>query len=408
MLWRLAARNIWRNRRRSLLTLSALVVSSSLLMLALGIFSGMLADMLASATEQYHGHLVISRQGYQSDRDMYAGFSEAPELRENLLAVPEIDEAAPRLRAFGLLSHERSTHPAEVLGVDPARERRVTTLDDRLVAGSYLSAPAQDGIVVGRGLAERLDVDVGEELVFVTQAADGSIGNAILRVTGIFATGDAGQDNGLALVGLPWLQQTMVLPGQLHELALHIAQPTRAAALAAELEDRVLSAELEALAWSDLLPQMREVIASFDVSRMIIVFILYLAAGLGVLNTFFMSVLERTREFGILMAVGMKPWRVRAMVMLETLTLGVLALLIGVAAGLGLTFYMQRVGVDLSGYLTPITYAGGTILPRLRATLEPANILIPALCLLVVCLLAGYLPARRAARLRPVDAIREE
>ncbi len=157
-----------------------------------------------------------------------------------------------------------------------------------------------------------------------------------------------------------------------------------------------------------MLPEMREVVASYDVSRMIIVIILYIATALGILNTFFMSVMERTREFGVLMAVGMRPGQVRLMVLLETLAMGLIALVVGVSLGILLSLYMAYVGIDLSGSLTPITYAGGTILPRLHAVLEPANILIPALLLLLVCLLAGFLPANRAARMQPVVAIREE
>jgi ABC-type lipoprotein release transport system permease subunit len=406
MLWQLALRNNWRNRRRTLLTLSAMVASSALLILCLGIFSGMLQDMLASATEQYFGHLVIGVQGYQDDRDMFANFIADDQL-QMLFSQPPVQGFSPRLRSFGLLSHQQNSAPVELLGVLPAQERTVTSLQQHLTAGSYLPPDDADGALLGAGLARRLAVTVGDSLVFVTQAADGSIGNDILQVRGIFSTGDQGHDNGLALVPLRWLQRLLVLPGALHEISLRIDNPLQAAELAGHLRPS-LPAGLEVLDWGEMLPEMREVVASYDVSRMIIVVILYIATGLGILNTFFMSVLERTREFGVLMAIGMRPGQVRLLVLLETLSMGVLALICGVLLGVLLSLYMARVGVDLSGSLTPITYAGGTILPRLHAVLEPANIFIPALTLLLVCLLAGFLPANRAARMQPVVAIREE
>ncbi|WP_027715723.1 FtsX-like permease family protein [Desulfuromonas sp. TF] len=407
MLLTLALRNIWRNKRRSLLTISAMVVSSSLLILALGVFSGMLRDMLSSVTEQYHGHVVVMRQGYEEDRDMFANFSPDPQLLERLKKMPEIVGVSPRLRGFGLVSHEVSSYPAELLGIRPEAEREVTTLAGHVVAGRFLPNDPGNGAVLGLGLAKKLGVVPGDELVFVTQAADGSIGNDLLRVAGIFATGDSGHDNSLVLVGLPWLQRVMVLDGRVHELALAVREPMQAEAAANDLQP-LLPPGLAALEWGQLLPEMREVIASFDVSRMIIVVILYFATGLGILNTFFMSVMERTREFGILMAMGMRPARIRLLVLLETLAMGVLSLVLGVFLGLLMSLYMARIGIDLSATITPVTYAGGTILPRLGAVLEPSNFVIPALLLLAVCLLAGFLPANRAAKLQPVEAIREE
>ncbi len=407
MLWQLALRNIWRNRRRTLLTLSAMVVSSALLILALGIFSGMLRDMLASATEQYFGHLVISADGYQDDRDMFAHFAADRQLEGLLAAEPQVRGYSQRLRTFGLLSFQRNSSPVELLGVLPEQEVRVTNLQEHLLSGRYLQPADRSGAVLGSGLARRLGIEPGDSLVFVTQAADGSIGNDLLEVRGVFTTGVHSHDNGLVLVPLGWLQQLLVLPGKLHEIAVRIDQPLQAAAFAGRLQQQ-LSAQLQVLDWGKMLPEMREVVASYDVSRMIIVIILYLATGLGILNTFFMSVLERTREFGVLMAVGMRPGQVRLMVLLETLAMGLIALLVGVTLGILLSLYMAQVGIDLSGSLTPITYAGGTILPRLHAVLELGNILFPALTLLIVCLLAGFLPANRAARMQPVVAIREE
>ena len=204
-----------------------------------------------------------------------------------------------------------------------------------------------------------------------------------------------------------WLQRVLALSDRIHEIAVSLRDPMNAPVVARRLAED-LPPGLEILDWGRLLPEMEEVIATYDVSRLIIVFILYLATGLGILNTFFMSVMERTREFGILMAVGMRPWRIRAMVLLETVAMGLLSLVLGLTLGLAMSLYMERVGIDLSGYITPITYAGGTILPRLRAVIEPANFLVPAALLLVVCLVAGFLPAHRAAGLNPAAAIREE
>ena len=403
----LASRNIWRNKRRTMLTLTAMVVSSSLLILALGVFSGMLNDMLAAATEQYRGHIVISRSGYQQDRELFATFSPGAGLIGNLEKDPEISGVSPRLRGFGLLSHAHSTYPAELLGVRPNNERQVTNLADHLVAGRYPAPQAASEALLGRELAQKLGVMPGDELVFVTQAADGSIGNDLLTVTGIFATGDAVHDNNLVLVPLPWLQRVLVLEGQIHELAMRINHPRDANELADRLSS-TLPDQLVATPWGALMPELQEAIVSFDASRLVVAVILYLATGLGILNTFYMSVMERTREFGVLMALGMHCWQIRMLVLTEALIMGLVALMAGCGLGGLMTLYMQRVGIDLSDHLTPITYAGSTILPRLHAANEIGNYLMPATLMLIIAVLAGWLPARRAARLQPADALRED
>lgn len=407
MMLALASRNIWRNKRRTLLTLTAMVVSSSLLILALGVFSGMLDDMLAAATEQYRGHIVISRPGYQQDREMFATFTPDADLIDDLEKRPEISGVSPRLRGFGLLSHAHSTYPAELLGIRPNDERQVTNLADHLIAGRYPLPQAENEALLGRELAQKLGVIPGDELVFVTQAADGSIGNDLLTVTGIFATGDAVHDNNLVLVPLPWLQRVLVMEGQAHELAMRIDHPRDAGEMADKL-NATLPNKLAATAWGALMPELQEAIVSFDASRLVVAVILYLATGLGILNTFYMSVMERIREFGVLMALGMRCWQVRMLVLTETLIMALVALTVGCGLGGLMTLYMQRIGIDLSAHLTPITYAGSTILPRLHASNEIGNYLMPAVLMLIIAVLAGWWPARRAARLQPAAALRED
>ncbi|MEA3465431.1 MAG: FtsX-like permease family protein [Thermodesulfobacteriota bacterium] len=410
MLIKLAFFNLWRNSRRTLLTLSAMVISAAMLILALGIFSGMFADMLASTTELYHGHIVISKRGYQDKRDLYTNFSADSKTLNLLKKQPYIQGISTRLRVFGLLSHREETRPAELLGVEFSHEAQVTTLKQKLIAGRFPDNFRPDEGIIGSTLARRLKIAPGQQLVFVTQAADGSIGNALFTVCGIFSSGDQIRDASLALVDQRWLQELMALPAVVHEIALRIDQPLLAADQATVLQ-KLLDSELtlgvlDVMDWGELLPQMQEAIASYDISRMILVLILYSAAGVGVLNTFYMSVMERSHEFGILLAIGMPPTRLRHLVLLESLILSVISVSCALLLGGILTMYMQQVGIDLSDQMGAVTYAGGTIAPHLRAVHELGNYMLPAISLLMVSLLASYFPARRASNLQPVDVIR--
>ena len=400
----LALRNIMRNKRRSFLTMSAMVLSSAMLLLAIGVSAGKMQDMLASATDQYYGHVVISSKGYQEDRSIFTSFSLKPEQLKILSEQDVVKGYSPRLRGFGLLCRKEKSLPVEALGIRPLMEKNVTVLQDSLIAGKQLER-ATDGVLIGEGLAKKLGVHPGDDLAFVSGASDGSIGNGVLFVNGVFRTGNFRNDNELILVNLDWLQNVLVLPGTVHSLALSVQDPMQARPIAAKLQ-KMFGNKFEVLDWSEFLPEIKDAIAISYVTNIIVMTIFYLATGLGIFNTFYMSVMERSYEFGVMMALGTRPWQIRNLVLLETFLMGVIAVTLGVGLGLAMNLYLQDVGIDLSGSVKPITYAGGTILPRIHAAIDFSYQIGAAVILLFVCLAAGFLPANRAAKLNPVQVIR--
>ena len=400
----LALRNIMRNKRRSFLTISAMVLSSAMLLLAIGVSAGKMQDMLASATDQYYGHIIISGKNYQKSRSIFTNFQLEPEQLKTLAGLDFVKGYSPRLRGFGLLCRKENSLPVEALGIRPEMEKNVTVLQDSLIAGKQLGDD-HEGVLLGEGLARKLGVCPGDDLAFVSGASDGSIGNGILFIKGIFRTGNFRNDNELILVNLDWLQNILVLPGTVHSLALSVQDPMQARPIAAKLQ-KMFGNNFEVLDWSEFLPEIRDAIAISYVTDIIVMTIFYLATGLGIFNTFYMSVMERSYEFGVLMALGTRPWQIRNLVLLETFLMGLIAVTLGVGLGLAMNFYLQDVGIDLSGSVKPITYAGGTILPRIHASIDFSHQILAAVILLFVCLAAGFLPANRAARLSPVQVIR--
>lgn len=406
LLAQMAVRNIARNKRRSLLTVSTMIMASSMLMVAMGVSAGKMSDMLTSATDQYHGHIVISGKGYKDAGDFYTHFGESTVDVEGLKRLPEVRGVSPRLRCFGLLSHERQTSSVEVLGIRPDKEAAVTSLQAHLVAGNGFDGSA-NGALIGKGLADSLGAAPGDSLVFVTQAADGSIGNDLLEIKGVFATGNTRNDNALVLVDLKWLQGLLVLPGEIHELAVSVRHPLDVSHSRGLIAER-LPDGLEAMDWRSFLPEIRDAIVISHVTNGIIMAIMYLTAALCVFNTFYMSVMERSREFGVIMALGVRPWNIRVMVLLESLFMGCVAVAFGIILGFLFNWFLSGVGIDLSGSVAPITYGGGTIMPRIHAVIHPAGQILAALCLLIVCPVAGFVPANKAAKLTPVEVIRGE
>ena len=331
LLLRMAIRNIARNKRRSLLTVSTMIMASSMLMVAMGVSAGKMSDMLTSATDQYHGHIVVAGKGYKDDGDFNTHFKESAVDLGGLEHLPEVRGVSPRLRGYGLISHDKSTSSVEVLGIQPQKEAAVTSLQAHLVAGPGFDGPG-NGALIGQGLAKSLGAAPGDILVFVTQAADGSIGNDLLEIKGVFATGNTRNDNALVLVDLRWLQDLLVLPGEVHELAVSVKHPLDVSR-SRELIAEHLPEGLEALDWRSFLPEIRDAIVISHVTNGIIMTIMYLTAALCVFNTFYMSVMERSREFGIIMALGARPWNIRGMVLLESLFMGCVAVVFGIILG---------------------------------------------------------------------------
>ncbi len=393
MIWRLAYRNLWRNKRRTILTLAAMALSAALLILLLAISEGMMADLLTTTTRQYTGDAVVAAAEYRRDQDFFAVLDDPAHLVGLLKRDPAVEGASPRLRAFGLLSHGDQTVAGEVLGVDWDREPTVTTLHRNIREGRYPTSGEGPGMVVGEGLAKKLGVGLGGEVILVSQAADGSIGNELFSVTGIFRTGDFGRDNYLALAGRERLGRTLALEGKAHEIAVALHKPAEAPLVVARLEQPMRDAQADAqvASWQQLLPILAQMMDIFQGSMIITTVILYFAAGMVVVNTLLMAFHERTREFGVLMAIGMSPRRVRLIIVTEAFLLGLIAAGLGSVTGVGLSLALHR-GVDVSAFMKPVAFGGGSILPVIRAVILPRDLYIPFLGMVLMSL-GAVMPA---------------
>lgn len=402
---KMAYRNLWRNKGRTALTVLVMVISSSMLMVTIGLLNGMVGELIASNTDQYTGHIQITKGKYSDDRDFYQSFDRYREVMDKVEGSPEVLAAAPRLRSFGLLSFENNTTAVEMLGIEPKREKRVTKLDQSLISGTFLSGPNE--AVIGSVLARRLEAKVGSQLVYVTTAADGSIGNDLLTVTGIFKTGNQDYDRSLALVSLPWLADLLVYFKRIHEIALRIRNANAAVETAQKIALMVRDYSLTVEPWQDILPVLNQAINFYRMEVWVILLVFYLGAGLGIMNTFFMTVYERTREFGVMLTLGMTPGGIRKVMITEAFFMGGVSMLLGGAVGLVLVALLFFHGLDFSFWLTPVTYFGSTIRPVFYTKITWQGIIYPMIFLVVTSVVSVYFPAWRASRLDPVKAMRK-
>jgi len=400
-----AWRNLWRHTRRSLITAGAMAVGVALCMALVAFQDGTFSSLFDVMVEQQLGHVQIHHPDYPSGRVMHDTIGDAEETIEAIDAIEGTEAVSPRLNGFALVGGEKKSTGAMLVGVDPARMN--FPLDERIERGDFLTEPGQ--ILLGEKLADDIAVELGDVVVVVTQSADGSLGNAVFDVVGLYRTGNTQMDRSGGYLHLSDLQDLLVLPDQVHQVTALTTDPERIEGYAQRLESAVGGDDVEVQPWWDASPQTAQIMASRDVSVYIILGIVFGAAAFGVLNTMMMSVFERTRELGVLRALGIRAGRLVTLIVVESVFLAGLSTAMGLLLGAGLDYYVVTVGFDMTESVGDgFSFGGVTLDPVIKGVVRPGPIVEIVVAVFVVSVVASLLPAIRAANLRPVEAIRSE
>jgi len=402
---RLAWRNLWRNRRRTVITVAAVALNTAVLIASYGLMDGMVVDTVHNITYLTVGDAQAHAPGYRREHSLYQDLQDP----QALLAAADRAGigAAPRAYGFGLVSSGSKSAGARFWGVVPARELQAFELARQLRQGRFLdevSLPAgKRPVVLGNKLARSLHATVGSELVAVVQAVDGSLGNELFTVVGVLKTAGEDIDRTAAIIRHDDFAELFVSGGRVHEIAFNARGRLTPEQVVTLLQPAAAGAEL--LTWKKILPQLADMVQLFDAVIWIFGLIFMLAAALGVVNTLLMSTFERIHEFGVLKALGAGPLRIVRDVAAEAFLLALLSTLIGVAVGVVATVYLQHHGIDLSGLGGDITFGGVAFNPIWRATLTARIVWVPVVSMWLVCVLAALYPAAKAARLNVVRAL---
>jgi len=424
MLLFIAWRNIWRNPIRSMLTIAALVGALVMVILYAGLLEGMSRQMVRAATEVTLGHIQVHREAFVEDQDLYATlpWSWMERIEQ---AHPGI-RVAPRLYAAGLASTEESANGVMIKAVDPQREPAVTSMLSHVRQGELKLGPAtlsaeglpRDNVVVGAQLAKNMHLAPGSELVLVTQAADGSIGNALYRVAAVLKPLEPNFDRTGVLMSVEGFQQLMALEDGFHELALVVEDITalESAQVAVRGEvDRLLGEQpLDELGgaplvrnWRELSPGVADMLEISGVILLVVGVIVVGLASLGMLNTMLMAVHERAHEFGILLAIGMKRRWLLLMVLLESLFLSLVAALGGAVLGVLVVRYFEKSGIDFSEMMPDgYDWAGIVFEPVMYTALRMQDVISACVLMTLITLVASLIPSWRLVRLKPVEVMR--
>lgn len=402
---RLAWRNLWRHRRRTWLTASAIAFATTLLVFMITIQLGVYDMLLDNTLRIFTGQMQIQRLGYLDKPQMRASIPAARALAADLRARSGVARVAVRANGFALVASSERSYGVPVVGVDPAFEPSVSTLPRLIKRGRYLNAIDAVEIVLGSALARNLHVDVGDELTLLGAARDGSVAATAVAIVGIFESGNVEIDRHVVQMPLATFQDVFGMGDDAH--AIVIAGPDLA-----HMDETVAhmrayvppDADLVLLEWDRLIPGLKQLIQADMLQSWFLYISLVVIVTFSILNTFLMSVLERTREFGTMLALGATPARIGTLVMLESTLLTVLGLAIGMIVGGGIAVYFYVEGFTFPGLKEMHAQFGlpGIITPQL----SPLALTLGPLLILGFTLAASLYPAFRIRRLQPVEAMR--
>lgn len=406
MLLKTAWRNIGRNKRRSVLSVLAIGFAFGLLVFSMALQRGSYVDMIQNTVRVQTGHFQIQLAGYFPER-LLSEKLDPTGIVPAVESLPHVIGVAPRVTTAALVSKGEHTFGAAVFGMDPARERSVSSLADVVREGRFLEPDDREGVLLGQTLAKNLGAAVGDEIVFIGQGADGSMAAGKLTVRGLFKMGMGGLDRSALAANLETVREAFSMVGGVSEIAVLLdserVRPQVERQARAALE-RIGRADAVVLGWPTLMPGVEQGIKVDWNSGLIMYAALVLVVGFGIANTFLMAYMERIHELGVLLALGMPPRRLSRMVYLESVLLIGLGLLAGLAGGLPITLHYQVKGIDfgLKEELTDKYGMSSVIHPQL----EPLVFAWAAGIVVAISLAVAVYPALKAARIRPVEALR--
>ena len=406
MIWRLAFRGLRRNPRRTAVVLTAVSVGIAGCALTIAINSGMAHQMVKTAIATELGHLQIHAPGFEAEPELRVllpdgGVRAARAVEAEMGEDGDVMAWAPRVHGQGLVNSPRASVGVRVVAVQPDAEARVSAYADSLVEGEWLGQ-RRGRAVIGVDLARRLKVDLGDKVVLSVQDLAGDLTGRAFRIGGIFRTSSLAVNQSTLLIRLEEAQQLFGLGNQISEIVVIADADSVVESLREQIGD-VLGASAEVRSWQQLEPMLVYIVTVMDQMAWAIYAAVFIAMAFGIANVLLMSIYERTREIGVMMAVGMRPLRVVLTILAECLVVTGVGLAAGLGAGM-LGVWLLRDGIDLSLYAQGLESlgVGSRIVPIIRVT----DVLAPAVMAVVAAVLASAWPAIRAAGLRPGEALR--
>ena len=402
MITAISWRNIWRNPTRSLVIIIAVALGLTAGIFSVALMNGMTEQKMRTAIENQTSHIQLHHPEFSVNKDIKLHLNNKAEIEKILEDNPAIKGFSSRTVAGGMLASSRGSVGVQLNGINPEKEKQVTAIWQNMIEGDYFEGDSRKPILISQKTAEKLEVKLRSKLVVTLQDSEGEIVGAAFRVSGIFKTTSTAFDETQVFIPKKALQDLLQLPAEIHEIALVLNDLEQVPIIKEELQ-KELGESVKIEDWKEVLPELAYLSDATVQTNVLFLAIILVALAFGILNTMLMSVFERVKEIGVLMAVGMNKLRIFSMIVIETVFLSVSGSLIGVLVGVALIKWTSQEGISLSMFAEGLASWG--VSDVIYPTLSAGFYIILMFMVLITALLASIYPARKALSLNPAEAL---
>ena len=407
---KLAWRNLWRNKRRTIITISSICFGLVLALVFIGLGDGTYGTMIDSAARLGSGHITLEHSAYRTSLLTRLTLRSTDEIVNQFDTIEEIEGWAPRILGQAMLSTSYGSVGTAFIGVEPEREKENTLFIDKIKEGSYLKNTDGRGVLIGRKMAERLKASIGSKMVITANNLHGEIASELLRVVGIFETGSEMIDGYVCQISLKRAQNLLAMQEkEITQLAVFITNQRDTDRVITVLKTALADfTEVAVLSWRKVMPELASYVELDGTSNYIFQIIIFIIIAAGILNSILMSVLERQFEFGVLLCLGINPRSLLFLILVESILLGFLGVTIGTGLGLACNQYFTVKGFDMTLFTgEDLDISGIALDPILYSNLYPDHLIITVSLVFLLTVLVGVYPAIKAARSVPIVALKK-
>ncbi len=406
LLLKLAWRSLWRNSRRSVIAILAVFFATFLTIAMRGLQLGTYEHNIISSIEMFTGYLQVQNREFRDNESLSNSIVLTDSLKQALERTEGIMAFAPRIYTGGLIGRDKgNSQGCSIFGIDPVQEKKVSKIAERVKEGRFLNKDSVYNVVVGYKVLDNIGAKIGDEVVVLSSGYDGSMGNLKFRIVGTSKTGSPEMDGMMVMMHIEAAREMLAMEGRASVLAVKIAGIEQLNSIKSSLRQSVKDSSLAVLDWEELMPEMKQSIDMDNISGIISLGMLIIIVAFGILNTVLMSVTERFREFGIMLALGVKNSYLAVVVFLETMILTFIGLIAGNLFGWIINFYFIKNPVYFSGEFAKM-YEEFGFLPAMFSSLDPSIFVSTTLVILIIAVLVFIFPAYRLSKLEALKGIR--